>query len=414
MSQENILLARQPIYDIHLNICAYELLFRADHHGQDFNEIGADAATSTVIFNAFSEVGIHNVVGEHRAFINFTRNLILDPPPFTSGEIVIEVLEDIQPDPEILESLQQFKKQGYTIALDDFKYHESLQPFVDLADIIKIDVLALTQDELIAHAAMLQSDKVQLLAEKVETQEMYNFCKELGFSYFQGYFLSRPKAVKGRKVPADKLVVMKLLSELQSPDINPQMLNDTISKDAALSFKLLRMVNSAAYRRPNKIESLYRAILLIGLKDIKHWASLLALSSLDDKPHALAELTMTRAKMCELIGTHIHSEQSDLFYTVGMFSMLDAYFDTPLEVLLESMSFTDEINDALLKHEGMLGFVLKTAIAYENGEWGKIDWEGLSCYRLSIPDIKEAYLESLQWYEERGESMLSESLGKPS
>lgn len=414
MSQENILLARQPIYDTHLNICAYELLFRADHQSQNFNEIGADAATSTVIFNAFSEVGIHNVVGEHRAFINFTRNLILDPPPFTSGEIVIEVLEDIQPEPEILESLQKFKKQGYTIALDDFKYHESLQPFVDLADIIKIDVLALTQDELIAHAAMLQSDKIKLLAEKVETQEMYNFCKELGFSYFQGYFLSRPKTVKGRKVPADKLVVMKLISDLQNPDINPQVLNDTISKDAALSFKLLRMVNSAAYRRSNKIESLYRAILLIGLKDIKHWASLLALSSLDDKPHALAELTMTRARMCELIGTHIHSEQSDLFYTVGMFSMLDAYFDTPLEVLLASMSFTDEINDALLKHEGMLGFVLKTAIAYENGEWGNIDWEGLSNYRLSIADIKEAYLESLQWYEERGENMLSESLGKPS
>jgi EAL and modified HD-GYP domain-containing signal transduction protein len=413
MPQENILLARQPIYDINLNIYAYELLFRADSHQQSYKEIGADAATSTVIFNAFSEVGIHNVVGEHRAFINFTRNLILDPPPFTSGEIVIEVLEDVEPEPEILASLQQFKQQGYTIALDDFKYHKSLQPLVDLADIIKIDVLDLTRDELIAHAAMLQNDHLKLLAEKVESQEMYDFCKSLGFSFFQGYFLSRPKAVKGRKVPADKLVVMRLLSDLQTPDITPQELNETISKDAALSFKLLRMVNSAAYRRPNKIESLYRAILLIGLKDIKHWASLLALSSLDDKPHALAELTMTRAKMCELIGTYIHSGQSDLFYTVGMFSMLDAYFDTPLEALLESMSFTDEINDALLKHEGVLGFVLKTAIAYENGNWGEIDWQGLSRYGLSIADIKEAYLESLQWYEERGQNVLSEGFGKP-
>ena len=241
---------------------------------------------------------------------------------------------------------------------------------------------------------------------------MYDYCKGLGFEYFQGYFLSRPKIMKGRKVPANKLVVMKLITDLQSPDSNPQKLHDTISKDPGLSFKLLRMVNSATYRRANKIDSLYRAILLLGEKDIKHWASVLALSSLDDKPHALSELTMVRAKMCELIGSHLRSQQKELFFTVGMLSMLDAYFDAPIEELLKSMGFTDEINNALIHHNGQLGFVLKTAIAYEQGNWGNIDWQGLTNLHLSILDVKQAYMDSLQWYQDRGEGLLNDSAGQ--
>jgi len=411
MPKENVLLARQPIYNTDLGIFAYELLFRSDSNEQ-ISDIGADTATSMVIFNAFSEIGISNVVGEHRAFINFTRNLLVNPPPFTNSEIVIEVLEDIEPDAEVINSLNNFKQQGFTIALDDFEYQEHLQSFVDLADIIKIDVTALTETQIAEHVTQLKRPGIALLAEKVETQEMYDYCKGLGFEYFQGYFLSRPKIMKGRKVPANKLVVMKLITDLQSSDSNPQKLHDTISKDPGLSFKLLRMVNSAAYRRANKIDSLYRAILLLGEKDIKHWASVLALSSLDDKPHALSELTMVRAKMCELIGSHLRSQQKELFFTVGMLSMLDAYFDAPIEELLKSMGFTDEINNALIHHNGQLGFVLKTAIAYEQGNWGNIDWQGLTNLHLSILDVKQAYLDSLQWYQDRGEGLLNDSAGQ--
>ncbi len=404
MAKNNVLLARQPIYDTELGIYAYELLFRSDKNEWG-HEIGADTATSVVLFNTFSEIGIHNVVGEHRAFINFTRNLLLDPPPFSNGEIVIEVLEDVTPDAEVIDSLKRFKQQGFTIALDDFEYHESLQPLVELADIIKIDVMALSEKQIAEHVTLLKVPGTALLAEKVETQEMYNFCKELGFDYFQGYFLSRPKIMKGHKVPANKLVVMKLIADLQSPDTNPQQLHDTISKDPGLSFKLLRMINSAAYRRVNKIESLFRAIILLGEKDIRRWASLLALSQLDDKPHSLSELTMVRAKMCELIGSHINAKQSDLFFTVGLLSMMEAYFDAPIKELLDSMALSDEIEQALLQYQGILGFVLKTSIAYERGEWGKIDWESLTQHHLSILDVKQAYLDSLQWHQEQTEAL---------
>ena len=259
-------------------------------------------------------------------------------------------------------------------------------------------MLAHTEHELTKQVKILKQYPVELLAEKVESQEMYNRCKDLGFKYFQGYFLSKPLIVKGRVTPANKLVVMQLISELQSPETSdPNVLNKTISRDPSLSFKLLRMINSAAYRRPNKIESLYRAILLIGPAQIKHWASLLALSNLDDKPHALHEQTMLRAKMCEFLGEKVSAEKKDLFFTVGMFSMLDAFFDKPLEELLSSISLADEINDALLHQAGVLGFVLNVSRAYEQGNWGEIDWQGLTEHGISIEDVKNAYLESLQW-----------------
>jgi len=404
MGKNNVLLARQPIYDTELNIYAYELLFRSDKN-ESADEVGADTATSVVLFNAFSEMGIHNVVGNQRAFINFTRNLLLDPPPFTCDEIVIEVLEDVIPDAEVINSLKSFKQQGFTIALDDFEYHESQQPLVELADIIKIDVMALNEEQIAKHVTQLKSSGTTLLAEKVESLEMYNYCKDLGFDYFQGYFLSRPKVMMGRKLPTNKLVVMRLITDLQSPEASPQQLHDTISKDPGLSFKLLRMINSAAYRRANKIESLLRAIVLLGEKDIRRWASLLALLQLDDKPDALSELTMIRAKLCELIGNHIRPQQSDLFFTVGLLSMMEAYFDTPMGELLKSMALSHEMEQALLQQEGVLGFVLKTAIAYERGNWGEIDWPGLTQHSLSILDIKRAYIDSLQWYQEQAKAI---------
>lgn len=402
MSKTNVLLARQPIYDTNLSIFAYELLFRSNKN-ERVDEIGADTATSLVLFNAFSEIGIHNVVGEQPALINFTRNLILDPPPFDSQSVIIEVLEDVKADQEVVASLKTLKQQGFTVALDDFEYHDSLQPLVDLADIIKIDVMALSDEQIAAHIDRLKKPGIAMLAEKVETQEMYDFCKGLGFDYFQGYFLSRPKIMKGHKVPANKLVVMKLIAELQNPDTTPQQLHDIIAQDPGLSFKLLRMINSAAYRRANKIESLFRAIMLLGENDIRRWASLLALSKLDDKPHALTELTMVRAKMCEFLGSHLQKNQSDLFFTVGMLSMMDAYFDSSIESLLESMDFNEEIELALIHYEGILGFVLKTAIAYERADWGAIDWNALSLHNLSILDVKQAYLDSLQWHREQSE-----------
>lgn len=397
MSKKEILLARQPIYDTQLRIYAYELLFRASQGSKTLLHDG-DSATSLVMLNAFTEIGIQNLVADNKVFINFTRNLILNPPPIKHKNLVIEVLEDIAPDPDIVKSLEALRQIGYEIALDDFIYKDNLEPLIKQADIIKVDVLALTDEQLEQDIAVLKTHPVRLLAEKVESQEMYNRCKALGFDYFQGYFLSKPDIVKGKVTPANKLVVLQLLASLQNPlTSNPDELHRILSQDPSLSFKLLRLINSAALRRPQKIDSLFRAIILIGVPNIKRWASLLALSSLNDKPSALNDQALLRAKMCELLGETLNLEQPDLLFTLGMFSLLDAFFDRPLKDLLASISLSDHLNDALLERKGALGILLDHVIIYEEGRWGDINWQALEQLGLSIADVKAAYLTSLEW-----------------
>ena len=396
MKEEELLLARQPIFDTELNVHAYELLFRSDA-GDRGDDLDADQATSVVLLNAFSELGIENITGHHQAFINFPHNLILSTPPFSPEDVVIEVLETVTPEPEILNALQALKQRGFTIALDDFVYREDLKPLVELADIVKVDVLELSETEIEQQVTQLRAFNVKLLAEKVETQTMFDFCQALGFDYFQGYFLSKPRNFSGRVIPPNKLIVMELLAELQKPDITPEDLLDVISKDPSLGYKMLRIINSAAYRRPQEIESLHRAILLLGPMVIKHWASMLALSNLSDKPHALREQTMLRAKVCELMGNNISTSVADQCFTVGMFSTLDAYFDTDMTELLDMVSVSDEIKQALLQHEGIAGHILAAVVAYEKGKWGNIPWSELRQHGLSVRDAKTAYIDALAW-----------------
>ncbi len=408
MTQESVLLARQPIFDARLNIIGYELLFRPeDKLDTTAPDHDGDRATSQVMLNAFTEIGMRNLIGDKMAFINYTRTHILSPPPFQDCDLVVEVLEDIAAEPDVVESLQALKADGYTIALDDFVYHESLKPLIELADIVKVDVLDLGREGIAEHVEILSQYPVKLLAEKIEDQEMYDYCKELGFEYFQGYFLSKPKIIRGRKIPANKMIVMQLIMKLQSPDLSPGDIHDTISKDPALSYKVLRMINSAAWRRPDKIESLMRAIILVGINQIRRWASFLALSSFEDKPTALHEQTVIRSKMCEFLGSRISSKRADEFFTLGMLSLLDAFFDMPLEELLKSISLSEEMNAALLEHQGELGFVLKTCIAYEKGDWSGIDWSGLQYYGVTINDVKESYLEALRWDSDTGTNLIN-------
>ena len=412
MATETTLLARQPIFDTKLDIVGYELLYRPESEldRSDLDRDG-DRATSQVMLNAFTEIGMQNLIGDKMGFINYTRNHILSPPPFQDCQLVVEVLEDITAEPEIVESLKMLKAEGYIIALDDFVYHDSLTPLIEVADIVKVDVLELGRESISEHVKILSQYPLQLLAEKIEDQDMFQYCKELGFDYFQGYFLSKPKVIKGRKIAANKMLVMQLIVKLQSPDLAPKDIHDTISKDPALSYKVLRMINSAAMRRPDKIESLMRAILLVGINQIRRWASFLALSSFDDKPSALHEQTVIRSKMCEYFGAKIDAKRADEYFTVGMLSMLDAFFDLPLEELLGNIPLSEEMNAALLQRDGSLGFILKTCIAYEKGDWGGIDWRQLAQHNLSIKDVKEAYLEALGWASETGAGLIDTIYG---
>ena len=391
------LLARQPIFNTKMKVVAYELLCRSSNINQA-NFSNGDEASSRVLLNTFTELSIEKVVGKHLAFINFTRNLLQTPPPFDREQLVIEVLEGQRVDAAMLHSLKVLREQNYTIALDDFVLTPETQSLIPYADIIKLDVLQLSQPQLMEHINFLKPFGIQLVAEKVETYEMLEFCKNAGFDLFQGYFLARPQIISGRKLSDNKQLVLQLLSALHDPDVQIEKIEKLIARDTVLSFKLLRLVNSAAFGLARRIDSLKQAIMLLGINKIKNWVNILAMSNLGNKPHELSVAALTRARMCEMIASNMPGKQKqDGFFTVGLLSTLDAFMDMPLISLLNSISLSEHINDAILDKVGDEGKVLEIVIHYEQGEWEKIDWIYLIQQGITPDNVAQIYIDTLEW-----------------
>ncbi len=404
MESPPVLLARQPIYDLDLNVFAYELLFRPPHPSEWVWD--GDVATSQLVINAFTEIGIDQVCNHRSAFINFTRKWLVSPPPFDARHVTVEVLEDIEPDEEVIAGVQALVDAGFTIALDDFEFDEKWHPLLEMAHIVKVDVLAHSSEQLATLVQQLAPYQVKLLAEKLEDHETQELCKELGFEYFQGFFLSRPQNVHGEPLPTNKIVVMRLLAELQNPEASVSELEDIITSDIGLSTKILRICNTAQYATLSKIDSIRRAVVLMGMGPLRQWSSLIALSRMSDKPSELICLTLSRARMMELLAKASGQGNPDTYFTVGMFSFVDAYFDRPKEELLQSLPFDDELNAALLHFEGDSGKLLRNVIAHERGEWANIQWQELGDLGIEEDLFEHAYLESLQWAAEIMKSLL--------
>ena len=214
----------------------------------------------------------------------------------------------------------------------------------------------------------------------------------MGFEYFQGYFLSKPNVVEGQRLPASRLNLLILLSRIRTPGIEFREVEEIILQDVSLSYKLLRLINSAFYTKHTEIKSIRQALTFLGLRQIQDWVSLIFLSQIEDKPRDLMTTAMVRAKMCEILGLSLNKKISDISFTVGLFSVLDALLDMPLEDILSSLPLSDDVSSALLQHKGQLGEILNTVIAYERG-----NWEDTLSLDLDPEVLKEAYLKSISW-----------------
>jgi len=390
----SIFLARQPIFDNNLDVFAYELLFRKDQTNQsgvDFSN--GDIATSKVITHTFLEFGIERVLGGKLGFINLTRTFLTGEIslPFNHEHIVLEVLEDIVADEEIIQAVKAFSEQGFTIALDDFIYREDLKPLVTVADIIKIDLLALTDEQLVEHVQLLKPFNIKLLAEKVETDAQFQLCKDLGFDYYQGYFFCKPTIIDDKPLPEDKITSLRILTELQRPDISFDEVEELIKHDITLSYKLLRCINSAAFSLPKRIESLRQAVLFLGLNAIKSWATIIAFSSIDS-PTTKELLTtgLIRAKMAEIIAPAFKTEPETAFM-LGLFSIADAMFNKPMSELLKTIPVTEGIKRALEDNEGDLGELLLFTQLHERGCLTSMP------ATLTISELNEAFITATDW-----------------
>lgn len=404
------LLARQPIFNQKLEVIGYELLNRNPTFDLS-SASGQDAATSEVLLNAFTELPMQEVVGRNYAFINFSKRLLKEPLAFPQQQLVIEVLEGQKIDSSMLHSLKVLRQQGYIIALDDFVLNKETECLIAYADIIKLDVLALSNDELKHHVDELSQYGIELLAEKIESYEMFEHCKALGFHYFQGYFLSRPEVVHGKKLSENRQALLQLLSVLHDPNAPVDKIELLIASDAILSYKLLKLINSAAMSLEREVDSLRQAILLLGINRLRTWINLLALTNLGGKPQELSIMALTRARTCELLGARIAQNSKldkirvDGFFTVGLLSTLDAFLDMHKNEIVDSLAIQPSLKDALLGADNPEGTILKLVKCHEYGDWSNIDWKSLEKFALTPTIVTEDYIQAIRWVNEIMESV---------
>lgn len=394
-SANNVYVGRQPIFDKHLNVIAYELLYRSQQQQNAANvQFDGDAATTQTIINTFMEIGLDRLVLNKMAAINLTEKFLLEDNriPFTPRQVILEILEDIPVTPKLLVAVAKLANAGYTIALDDYIFNPAHAPLLHLANIVKIDLMRLPKEVLAQHVQQLRQYNVKLLAEKIETPEEFIFCSKLGFEYYQGYFLSRPQIISAQSLPTNRLTVMNLLAVLHNPDSDNDDLADAINTDVTTSYKLLKMINSAAFNLPRKVESIQHGVMLLGRRKLSSWASMLALNTLNDRPSEILRTAMTRAKMCELLAEKAGIKPVESYFTVGMFSALDLIMQRPLPKLLEPLPLSPEIVGALLYHKGKLGEALTCVMAYEVADWPNVQFG-----RLSTQDILVANIEAVTW-----------------
>jgi len=396
-----LLVARQPIFDAQMRVFGYEMLFRSSTRNE-FDGTEENAATAQVISAVFGSAETDQLVGRKNTFINFPQKMLLDgtasilPPQQT----VVEILENVKADEELLEACRTLREQGYRLALDDFTVPEKVEALASLADFLKVDFRATSLAEQRSAAARFKG-KVQLLAEKVETQEEFRSACDMGYEYFQGYFFARPVISASRQIPGFKLQFLRILNEIHQPELDFHRLADLLKREPALSYKLLRFVNSAWFGLREPVESLDRALFAIGEDAARKWLSVLTMANLaSDHPTELAISALVRARFFESLAEEagLRSLRDDCFL-VGMFSHLDAMLGRPLAELLDGLNLRGQITRTLLDNpqaSDRMPPLWKLVLAYERGDWDTLG-AAAPVLDLKPQTLTGCYAEAVNW-----------------
>ncbi len=351
----DVFVGRQPIFTGDKKIFGYELLFRSGLNNA-FPDYDGDSATSQVLANTFLAKSKDTILPGVPGFINFTRNLICDQVPlmFPKDQLFIEVLENIEPDPEVIGALRQLKKNGYRIVLDDFRYNFKFQKLIEICDIVKFDLLATPLDTIeSAIKDLLKMGHITLLAEKVESHEVFLQAKEMGFRLFQGYFFAKPEVISEKGLTTNQVSKLRLISEIRRSDPDLEQIRDLIRLDVDLSFKLLKLTNSVYFHRISSINTIKEAMLVIGLENLKKFIKLAVLADISlGKPSELIRLAIIRASLCEQLGQMISTEfNSEELFTIGLFSLMDAMLDISMKDFVNQLAFSEKMIRALTNQD---------------------------------------------------------------
>ncbi len=391
-------MARQPIFNRRKRIYGYELLFR-DGMVNAFPDVDGDAATSRVLSTSFLSNGIEQITGRKKAFINFTEKMIIEkiPAMFPKKTIMVEILEDIEPNAAVVTACREMAKQGYNLVLDDFIFKPEMKPLLELTRIVKFDFRASSIEEIKASIKELAAYHVKLLAEKIETHEEFQQALNMGFDYFQGYFFSKPEILKRRDISPSRITLLSIMSEANREDFRMTELEKFVLRDLSINYKLMRYINSAYFGMFKRVSSVKQTIVLLGMKEIRRFLSLIAMAQLvSGKPDELIRASLIRARLCENLGKGVTGKDGSELFTLGLFSFIDAILDDEMGNILEKLPLSENIKKALTGEGGELADYLTLASCYEIGDWAKV---ASLAAKIGLNEEKapEFYMDAVAW-----------------
>lgn len=395
----SVFVARQAIFNRRQKVVAYELLFR-DSPKNFFPDIAEGQATARLIMENQLNLGTRHITSGKKALINIgPESLELDLCAFLPcQDVVIELLESIEPTDTNYELCRELFHSNFNLALDDFVYKPQWDRFLKLVKLIKFDITITPLNDIHPIIKKLKDHKqIKLLAEKIETQEEYEVAAGMGFDYFQGYFFAKPTMMKHNDIDYNYGLVVAIFAEIMGPNPDLTKIAALFELDAALAYKLLRLINSGVFPIQSKIASLKQALVYLGQERLKKFVSLIVTAhTAGKKPAELMQVCVVRARFCELIAKKVAKHQSGEAFLTGLFSLLDAILDQPMSLLVEKLPFQDDIKAALLEEKNTLYYILKVVKAYETGSWWALE-QAVIFLNIQSDILPELYQKSVDW-----------------
>ena len=403
-----VFIGRQPIFNTLEQVYSYELLYRNGNGKNEFPEIDSDLATVDVIINSFFSIGFEELANGRPCFINFTENLLMSDifDHLNPSKVVVEILEDVPITKMLIRRVKELKAKGYRIALDDFimqadvKYYQELFKYTD---IIKVDFFISTEEERhqIEERVKNEFPHIALLAEKVETREQYQEAIQIGYKLFQGYFFMQPQIIRGNEIPANLLQYYRVIALLRMEEPDIDHIAEGIEHDIALSYKLMQLINSSSKRSKSKIRSIKQAILHLGLEDLKKWIYILTFRESQKYNSAgtfdeLMKTSLCRAKMCELLAKYNRKRNTSEYFLVGMFSLIDALLQRPMNNILMQLPLSDEVVETISGSSSIMQPYLQLTIALERMDIKMVN--GIAeDLEINIDDVLEISKAANKW-----------------
>ena len=370
-NRSNVYVARQPILNTAGQVFGYELLYR--EIGSDIGcTIATDAASARVFSDAVLAMGLDTLTAGRRAFMNISRRVLLsDVATVLPAEtVVLELLEDISVDYEVIDACRRLQAQGYVLALDDYTPGCPTEALLPYASMVKVDMLSTTPQER-AQIVATMPKSIRLIAEKVETAAVFEEADSAGYHLFQGYYFCRPATFKARTLSTTAIAYARLLVALNKPEATIAEVEDLIKRDPSLTYRVLQCVNSAGFGVRRQLESIRQALVLLGLDQVRKWASVWALAGLNvgGNPEVVTT-AVVRARSCELVAESIlGNEDAAEYFLLGLCSMLDAMLGRPMKEAVADLPVSDRVRGALLGQPNPARRILDAVIAYERALW---------------------------------------------